>query len=292
MLDIQRLLGDVGVPYWTSGKNVSEGWVSVSCPMCGDRSNHGAFSSNGRAYSCFRCGKHSIRKVIASYNSWEEADSLIAQYSSNLFVAPTTDRERASSVEWPPKNAVPMPSVHAEYLHERGYDPKQLRDLYGVECVYQTGDFKYRIVIPVYADGRIVTYIGRDITNKAPLKYKNLPERKSVYPAKEVVYNLDNIHETAIICEGVFDAWRFGAHGVATFGLQFTARQTQALTKRVKRAFIVFDADPIAQAKGRELGAILSFQGVQVEVVKVTDYKDPGDLPQVLADEIKTELLG
>ncbi len=34
MLDIQRLLGDVGVPYWTSGKNVSDGWTSISCPFC------------------------------------------------------------------------------------------------------------------------------------------------------------------------------------------------------------------------------------------------------------------
>ena len=112
-----------------------------------------------------------------------------------------------------------------------------------------------------------------------------------VYPAKEVIYNLDSIHETAIICECVFDAWRFGAHGVATFGLQFTNRQTNALANRLKRAFIIFDTDPTAQKKGRELGAILAFQGVDVEIVKVNEYKDPGELPQKLADEIKKELL-
>jgi len=291
MLNITALLGDIGIPYWLSGKNVSDGWCSVSCIHCGDRSNHGAFSSNGRAYSCFRCGKHSVKSTIAAYTSWNESGTLINEYSSALFYGDQTKKERAASVEWPPANAVPMPSVHAEYLHERGYDPKQLRDLYGVECVYQTGAFKYRIVIPVYVNGVIVTYIGRDITNKAPLKYKNLAETKSIRPAKEVVYNLDNIHETAIICEGVFDAWRFGIHGVCTFGLQFTNSQTRALASRVKRAFIVYDCDPVAQAKGRELGSILSFQGVEVEIVQVTDYKDPGELPQALADEIKKELL-
>ena len=290
MLDIRTLLGDLGVPYWTSGKNVSEGWSSVTCPMCGDRSNHGAFSPEGDAYSCFRCGKHSVRKIISNFSSWNEAGILIQEYTSSLSFYEKAERERSSIVEWPPSCAVSMPSVHSEYLYKRGYDPKQLRELYGVESCYQTGDFKYRLVIPVYLDGKVVTYIGRDITGKASLPYKNLAERKSILPAKECVYNIDNIHETAIICEGVFDAWRFGAHGVATFGLQFTNAQTNALAKRLKRAFIVFDADVQAQAKGHELGGILAFQGVDVEVVSVSDYKDPGELPQSVADEIKLEL--
>jgi len=292
MLNIQLLLGDIGVPYWESGKNVSEGWCSVSCIKCGDRSNHGAFSPDGHAYSCFRCGKHSVKSIIAEYTSWTEAGILINEYSSALSFHKGIEHERSALVEWPPPCAVPMPSLHAEYLHDRGYDPKQLRDLYGIESCYQIGDFKYRVVIPVYLNGRVVTYIGRDVTDKQTLPYKNLSERKSILPAKECVYNIDNIYETAIICEGVFDAWRFGAHGVATFGLQFTSAQTNALTKRLKRAFIVFDADTQAQAKGRELGGILAFQGVEVEIVQVPEYKDPGELPQTLANEIKKELIG
>lgn len=200
------------------------------------------------------------------------------------------ERDRASIVEWPPPNSVPMPSLHAEYLHERGYDPQQLRDLYGVESCYQVGAFKYRIIIPVYLDGKVVTYIGRDVTDKASLKYKNLAERKSILPAKECVYNIDNIHETAIICEGVFDAWRFGVHGVAVFGLQFTAGQTRALARRLKRAFIVFDAEVQAVEKSAELGEILSFQGVDVEIINI-DTKDPGEMKQEEADEVKRELL-
>lgn len=35
MLNIKALLGDIGVSYWTSGKNVSHGWTSVQCPLCG-----------------------------------------------------------------------------------------------------------------------------------------------------------------------------------------------------------------------------------------------------------------
>jgi len=290
MLDIQALLGDIGVSYWTSGKNVSEGWTSVSCPACGERSNHGAFSPDGNAYSCFRCGKHSVKKIISTYTSWQEATELLKEYSDFLTYHETSRTQRASSVQWPPDGAVSMPSLHSEYLHSRGYDPKQLRDMFGIQCVYQTGLFKYRIVIPVYDKGRIVTYVGRDITNKAPLKYKNLAERDSITPVKEVVYNLDNIYDVGIICEGIFDAWRFGSHGVCVFGLQFTNAQTNALANRLKRAFIVFDSEPTAYEKAHELGSILAFQGVDVEIISI-DYKDPGEMSQEEADEIKHELL-
>lgn len=288
-LDIQSLLGDIGVNYYTSGKNVSDGWTSIACPACGDRSNHGAFSPDGLAYSCFRCGKHSVKSIISKFTSWEESAQLLKQYSSALFFHEYTTRERASKVEWPPEGDVKMPSLHAQYLHERGYDPKQLRDLYGIRCCYQHGPMKYRIVIPVYVNGVIVSYVGRDVTGKAPLKYKNLSEKNSILPVKETVFNLDSTHETAIICEGPFDAMRFGVHGVCVWGLQYTVAQTRALANRLKRCIICFDNEHIAKQKAYELGEALALQGVVVDILSI-DTKDPGELSQDEANEIKNTL--
>ncbi len=179
-----------------------------------------------------------------------------------------------------------MASIHYEYLHKRGYNPKQLRELYGVDGCYLTGDFKYRLVIPVYQKGRVVTYVGRDVTGKSQLPYKNLAERKSILPAKECVYNIDSIHETAIIVEGIFDAWRFGVHGIATLGIQFTATQTRTIASRVRKAFICYDPEPIAQQKAYEMAETLSFQGVDVEILLI-DAADPGEMTQKEADKIK-----
>jgi len=75
-------------------------------------------------------------------------------------------------------------------------------------------------------------------------------------------------------------------HGVATLGLQFTKAQTRALASRLRYAFIMFDSEPRAQLKAHELGEVLSFQGVQVEVIEIGG-KDPGELPQKEADELK-----
>lgn len=152
MINIRALLGDIGVPFWTVGKNVSEGWTTITCPMgCGDRSNHGGFSKDGTGYNCFKCGKHSITRVIATVGdlSWKNAKSLIDQYSDILVVNTVYHEDRASKVEWPPRIIAPdLPSLHAQYLHERGYNPQQIRDAYGVHAQYQVGDFKYRLLIP------------------------------------------------------------------------------------------------------------------------------------------------
>lgn len=290
MLNIRALLGDLGVPYWTTGKNVTPGWTSVSCPACGDRSNHGAFSPAGTSYSCFRCGSHKLRNIIAYYTDQATVTHLLKNYSDALFIPEKFSVSHASKVEWPPESAVEMPSVHAEYLHLRGYDPKQIRDMYKVECCYQTGNFNYRIIIPIIQDNKVVSYVGRDVTGKAKLKYKNLSDSKSVVSVKNTVYNLDAIHDTAIICEGIFDAWRFGSYGVAVYGLQFTGAQTRALAGRLRRAFIAFDAEPIAQQKALEMAEILALQGVSVEVVSL-DVKDPGEMTQKEADQLRKELL-
>lgn len=292
MIKIRSLLGDLGVPFWTTGKNVSEGWTAITCPICGDRSNHGGFPPDDPKYSCFRCGKHSTVKIINAFvGDWNKSKALIAEYTDILQFEGSSERERAGIVEWPPKiSTLELPSLHAQYLHDRGYNPQQIRDAYGVLAQYQSGDFKYRLLIPVYLNHRIMTYVGRDVTGRSPLRYKNLAETRSVLPAKECVYNIDSTHETAIICEGIFDAWRFGTQGVALFGIQFTTNQTNLLARRLKRAFICFDSEYVAQQKANELGETLSMQGVDVEIL-LLDRGDPGDMTQEEADEVKRELL-
>lgn len=290
MLNITKLLGEIGVAHWTYGKNVQEGWTSVSCPHCGDRSNHGAFSPTGTAYSCFKCGRHSVRETVAKYVTWEEAGRLITEHSSSLNFCNTQEKLRAGSVAWPPEGACKdMPEAHAQYLIDRGYNPQQIEELYGISSMYHTGDFKYRILIPIFENGRVVTYVGRDITGKAPLRYKNLSSSRSIKQAKEVIYNLDSVHETAIVCEGITDAWRFGVHGVATCGLVTTQAQIDALAKRIKHAFICFDSEPQAQKQARLLGEALAYQGTKVEILSI-DASDPGELSAEEADEIRREV--
>lgn len=297
MFDIKEYLGDTGVTYWDSGKNVTQGWTTLSCPFCGDRSNHGGVSPDGDTFSCFSCGqKGHVTRLIQRLEgfSWAKAKERFQEYSNDLLIYTHKTVDRASKVEWPLPNAEKtFPSLHAQYLTGRGYDPKQLRELFGIQAVYQTGPMNYRIVIPIYENGKLVTYIGRDVTEKAILKYKNLPTRQSILTAKECIYNLDNVHEEALIFEGVTDVWRFSYNAVATMGLQFTQRQVRLLSERLKKAYICFDMGATAQAQAQALGEELGCAGVEVELLGLPEnVEDPGEMKQNTANELKSELFG
>lgn len=294
---VRQYLSDTGVPFWTEGVNTSSGWTSVQCrmPGCGDRSNHGAFSPDGRAYTCFKCGtKRSFIDLISLYSeaSYSTAKAIAAKYTSKLGIIEIPEIEGVQNIVWPPKGCeASLPEIHREYLKKRLYDPDSIQELYQIASMYQTGKFKYRILIPVFMGGRVVTYIGRDVTDQQLLRYKNLPISESVVPAKDCVYGIDNIGSKGIITEGIFDTWRFRFNAVAILGLVYTQRQIRLLTSKLKEAYICFDNEPQAQEKARDLAFELSMAGVNTEIVTI-DQEDPGEMSQREADNLLQELFG
>jgi len=293
MFNAKKWMNDYGIPFHTSGKNISSnGWVGLNCIFCGDRSSHMGIPPSGANYSCFRCGaKGTILTLIKTILQiqFSEAKEIYARYSSALDTG-YYDREvknRANSVIWDrPEFEKEMPSIFAQYLHKRQFNPSQIEELYGVKCCYLTGDFKYRLVIPVVQGDRIVTYVGRDVTDKSTLRYKNLKEELSVLPAKECVYNIDNVSDTAIIVEGITDVWRLRYNAVATLGLVHTKRQVRLLSKRLKKAFICFDSEDQAQEMAKVLGEELAMSGVDTYIVAI-DKADPGMLSEKEAEHIR-----
>ncbi len=288
MLDIQKLLGSINVPFWTSGKNISDGWIAISCPFCGDSSNHCGI--NSYAFSCWKCGsKGNIKKLLAKLRggSWNEALVLFDKYNDSLYVDSYVKKySTVSEVAWPDHCTVELPEVHRNYIKSRGFNPTIIQELYDVRAVYQLGEWKYRLIIPIYMQGVLVSFVGRDITGKAGIRYKNLQKEKSIIPVKNATYNIDSIYEIAIICEGIFDSWRFGIYGVAVMGLQLTAMQINTIAKRLKRAIIIFDNERIARSRAMALGEALAMQGIVVDLVDI-DEKDPGAMSQRKADELK-----
>lgn len=291
MFNARKWLNDIGMPYWTAGKNVSDGWTTLSCPWCGDRSNHLGIAPNGITASCFKCGPkgHIINLIkVVEQKDYTKAKSVLDQYSNALDISHyQSAKDRAASVTWPiPEFEKEIPSIFSQYLHSRGYKTSQIEELYQIKTCYLTGNFKYRIVVPIIENGRILTYIGRDVTGKSSLKYKNLKEELSIRPAKECIYNIDAVQDTAIIVEGIFDVWRLKYNAVATLGLVFTRKQVRILSERLKKAFICFDREPVAQEMALALGEELSMAGVETYIVTI-DKKDPDCLSEEEAEEIR-----
>ena len=288
--DLVRFLDDKSIPYYTEGKNVSAGWIGIQCPFCGDSSNHLGIHEYSKSFSCFRCGETGgllklIRKLLnCSHNA---AESLVRAYQdiNSLQTAPPL-KQTSDSITLPTGLKQPLPEMHRKYLEKRNYDPSQIEKMYGVGGCGFVGDFKFRLIIPVYQQYELVSFLGRDITGRADLRYKAAPISKSKIPLKHTLYNIDMVKDEAVVVEGVMDAWRIGRGAVATYGTKYTKEQL-CLLNGLKRVFVMLDSD--AEMQANKLAHDIAPFVRSVEILKLSKG-DPGDLSESEVYDLRKDL--
>lgn len=297
LFDVVSFLDDRGIQYSQAGsKNVSSGWLGVQCPFCSDRTNHLGINLSSGTISCFKCGTSGT--VVKLIMEIDNCSFRFAVDTINKFVA--TDfshlvrRERIHSdiTKFPVNTSDNFLPIHDRFLQKRRYDRKFLQQKYDIMAVGPTlDDWKFRVIIPVYVNREIVTYIGRDTTGKLEVPYKNAPIERSIIQAKHCLYGIDEIKPggDVIIAEGVLDKWRIGQGCVATFGTQVTTEQIRMLAdKRISRAFILLDQDAHKQAE--RLAFDVAAVAKHVDVLYL-DEGDPDSLTDDEAWKIRRDLL-
>jgi len=151
------------------------------------------------------------------------------------------------------------------------------------------GSYKHRIIAPVYLGGVLVSFQGRDITDKAPLKYKACEMEKETIHHKHILYGIDEVpFDTIIIVEGLFDVWRLGPGAVATFGVSTTIQQVKMML-RYPRRIVMFDnpsIDPQAGIEAEKLARILSQKPGSTEIIELNEWKDPAEMPDEEAEKL------
>lgn len=293
MFDAERYLKDFGIPYSTSGPDISIGWVGIACPFCRDHASHGGFSPDDY-YSCWRCGWHSIEDVVSRLErlQYHEACQRVSEYQireKKTKYRVYNRSERVSIVKVPGDK--PLGQIHQRYLRSRGFDPDQLAEKYGLLGAGPVGPYKFRLIAPIYFNGEIVSYQGRDVTGKAEIPYKACPKDQEIIEHKNIVYNIDNVPgDRCLVVEGIFDVWRLGDGAVATFGVGFRWAQVEVLAARFKKIFLVYDGEPKAQAKARAMVQALVSLGVEAKNCLLS-HGDPGEMSEDDARKLKEELL-
>jgi hypothetical protein len=223
--------------------------------------------------------------------SWYELNNAMMDYdgSSSLSLVPKKVA-LGTKIELP---AGSMEEVHRKYLKRRGFDPDELNREYGIYGTGMLGDWKYRIIIPIYdKDGELVSFQGRDYTNKQVLRYKTLSVEESVVNPKFILYNENHCYEDWIIAvEGVFDCLKFGDNCCATLGTTTTEVQVRKLSN-YKKVFISFDSEVQAQQRALKLATKLSALGVgDVQIIDLQlENKDMGDMSYDEIQKLKEEL--
>lgn len=281
-----------GIPYST-GKNVSAGWVGIQCvyPLCDDTSNHLGINLQSGLHSCWKCGNKGGPEQLVMHMDqcdYGQAADVVRQYSSGP-IAMDEDRIRLGSFMLPKFCSYEPHSIHASYLAVRGYDWQELVAHYDIRFTGPVSyvdssrgkiHYRWRIIIPVYVDDVMVNFTSRDVTGTSEARYKSAPDEIAHTPGGDVVYNLDNVEPGSRIAlvEGPFDVWRVGPGAVGMLGTVFTEPQLALISaKRPSRVYVLYDsgASDIAQ----ELGSRMA------RLVPRVDYlwMDPGDDPDTLS---------
>jgi len=297
MTNWKKLFDDMHIP-----QRRTKGWSNVNCPLCRnpvDTHFNGGFSDSSPAYNCWRCGKHYWLEPLSLILKTTpfEARKIVDSYSFNTANKPV-DYERKQNIVLP--GCKELTRGEFEYLKNRQFNIPYLQKKYGIRGGGIAGDWSYRIIIPVFLEGKLVSWTGRSILDRKTIdelkipRYKNLSIENSVINPKEILFNVDNCRNTyVILVEGPFDVLKMGDDCVCSLGTSVTAAQKKFLLSRFRKVFIAFDNEVSAQQKAKKLAVELDMLGIEVEVVNIcADYNknDPGELTTKEVLAIKKEL--
>jgi DNA primase len=303
--DVKKYFDDQNIEYKTGGKNTTRGWIEIHCvfPGCADHSEHLGINLKSGLITCWICGKkgsalHIIQEIEQC--SYPQAIKIALKYPKNALESDQfrdhsqymkEQNKTTHGLVFPAEMQNSWPVPHLNYLRSRGFDPDQLINKYSLKPVHTFGNYRFRIIAPIFLNGRAVSWIAADILRiPERIPYLDCPENQSIRLVKHCLYNIDTVRDTALIVEGITDVWNLGDGAVGTFTSNFTKEQILLLIeKKVKRAFVLYDPD--AAKKGKRLGEQLSGIIPHVENI-ILDKGDPADMTKQEVMQLRRDIFG
>lgn len=295
-VDIIQFLNDYEITYFTSGKNVAKNSVNIRCYNCDDRSNHLSIKLGTGKAKCWRCGHFAyFIGLIQHFDGCEywEAKKLKKKYETNDIIVNVTEKKEyvekdITSFKMPYGIDNFLHDIHKDYLRSRNFDVEEITKKFGLmSCLNKNPKYKFRIIIPIFYNNHIVSFIARDVTDSQYVKYQDLEEKYVVIPKARTIFNLDTVDKNGImvITEGPLDVFRGGDGFVATMSINFTTEQINLIRKKnPKRIFLAFDNEELAGEKAEELERYLYFCP-DLNYVEFPDYAN--DIGDFKIDDIK-----
>lgn len=278
--DAEAIFRDYDVPFQVTGKQDQE--MILRCPYCAKPKLY--VNRDSGVYNCYHCsdlrGYHVGYLLVPLLGlSRTEALRVAKKYlraGSDLEVRKPREVVRIDL----PKGCYPLDdpedatqSLYFAYLAARRVSRaavRQYRMHYSVKA-----DLRGRVIVPVIQDGKLVSYVARDVIGR------NRP--KVVTPdgnaQGRTLFNLDVARhaKTVLITEGVFDALRLPDRSVATFGKRISSAQAHALfTAGVRELVWCWDSDALVAAHEAAWAHVLQFD--RVRVAHLPPGRDPSDL--------------
>ena len=298
--DIFKFLDKYDISYTEFGKNIGSQWFALEeCPFCHGSGNHFGINIQSKGYSCWICGEKGsppnlVKELLKV--SYGEALSIINEFYDGEL---EFDIKETGENVIMPSGVIELSKSGGDYLKSRNFNPIYLRDKYKLQQTSghsmlnhegQKSDFKYRIIIPMFMNRKLVSYTGRDYTGMSDVRYKHVFIQACIIPPSSCLYNIDSVKDRCIIVEGPTDVWRLGDGVISLQGIKYTKEQLGYIfDKGLKKVVILFDSGKEEEA--RKLAKILSSLIPVVQVAFLPEG-DPGELSDMEAIKIKRQLLG
>lgn len=270
---IEELLNHYNIPYKKAGEHhhCREGWKNIDCVYCSpDHQKWRLGIHETYLYTnCWSCGYHSLVNVLHEITKVSHT-KLREQLGDLDRLKEEKEKVRKNLIL--PKYLEELSRPHMRYLLNRGFKVKEIVKLYGLKGLSVAGRLSWRIFIPFYYRGKIVSWTTRSIGEKEP-RYINAAPYQETMRMKDMLFGEDLAANSVIITEGPFDAMKIGRGAVALMGMNYTSSQVNKLRKYLVRA-VCFDQGTEAQRRAKKLCAALSvFDGETVRIE--LDAKDP-----------------
>lgn len=249
---LQILLNQKHIPFKPTSKADE---IAINCPICKEsrfrmQVNPQVVSKGGivgwafcyrrwhgipfqRLLEILHIDVESIDDVTITRTSFEAFHNRMREVKSPDYLSEPTS-VRITGIELGQFNQIiPATSYPAKraltYLHQRGFTEDTVAKY---RLMYDPfGDYKDRVVIPFYENGRALYFQARDITGYAKSKILNPTKLGSNLGKSDLLFNFDQAkkHKQARICEGWASAMSAGLNGVAISGKVASDRQLHLL---------------------------------------------------------------
>lgn len=329
--DVLKFLHVHKIPYITKGVNVKRNEININCPFCAktrnpDPSYHLGIDLDRLQFSCWRNRRQhrgrTLHKLIMLLLkcSYPEACKLLGQeliwledgVFESLDFTYTTVQATASTLEFTPEI---IPLDFSEYkanrfgdylVSHRGFDSSNLSRLSKKYRLHYalSGRFKDRIVVPNYAQNRLINWTGRSIYPTASLRYLTLDATLgALVSIKNCLFNESSLFRQGgrilLIHEGPFDAVKTDFYGAA-YGVRATCLFNQTATVEqlggLGQLGNMFDKLVVMLDRGEDLAqAHLLSQLSWLPSDWIMEYpcpcKDPGELTSAQVTALCNHLL-
>ena len=287
----EKFLNDCGISYRSRGINVPRNAVNICCIYCGETRYHLVINKRKPFSSCWVCGKYVstvelVKDILKC--SWADARKIVYGTKHILFSydGATYDKPERAKICRLPKYVKPVledivnPNMIREnakrYLFFKRHISVQRVQQFNLHYGYGGGQ-AYRIVIPMYFGGQLMTYTGRDFTGRSELRYKACKTEDCILLPTEFLYGLDEFEgRSAVVVEGAFDRIIMGNGAMAASTNRLSAKQKSMLSN-LDLEELVFVLDPGAFDKAEELAEYFRPVVNKVKAVRLTKG-DPAKL--------------